>query len=557
MKSKTKTLPTDAVLRDMLKQAGLDSAGVQFRLLGDGMFNAVFAAETNPPVVMKIAPRPQVPVMTYERDMLATELYWYDQIRQHTEITVPDILYSDPVGNLCGAPWVVMERLPGVHRDKCPLPSAEKHRRTAEMVAQIHNVFGTGYGYVQNGLYENWADAYISMIENLLADARRMGKTSRRGQRLLAYARQYRAVLAAAPANSGLQLECRAAILMEPETGRVLYEKAPDERMPIASITKLMTLLLTFEAIRGGKLTLDTPVPVSEHAYHMGGSQIWLEPGEQFTLDEMLRAICVSSANDAAVAVAELVGGSEPVFVEQMNARAAELGMTNTTFRNACGLDTEGHLSTARDVAVLSRYLLNTCPELLHYTGIWTDSLRNGQTQLVNTNKLLRRYSGITGLKTGTTSGAGVCISASATRDGLTLIAVVLGSPSSADRFHSATTLLDYGFANYAAAPLPTLPERPLALAVKGSAEDGVPLDYAALPETILIEKGTASALRAELTLPEALEAPVEKGQTVGKVSIFQDDTLLNEYEVKAAADAPLLTFGGALELLWQCLLGA
>ena len=209
------------------------------------------------------------------------------------------------------------------------------------------------------------------------------------------------AVLTAAPANSGLQLECRAAILMEPETGRVLYEKAPDERMPIASITKLMTLLLTFEAIRGGKLTLDTPVPVSEHAYHMGGSQIWLEPGEQFTLDEMLRAICVSSANDAAVAVAELVGGSEPVFVEQMNARAAELGMTNTTFRNACGLDTEGHLSTARDVAVLSRYLLNTCPELLHYTGIWTDSLRNGQTQLVNTNKLLRRYSGITGLKTG------------------------------------------------------------------------------------------------------------------------------------------------------------
>ena len=141
------------------------------------------------------------------------------------------------------------------------------------------------------------------------------------------------AVLTAAPANSGLQLECRAAILMEPETGRVLYEKAPDERMPIASITKLMTLLLTFEAIRGGKLTLDTPVPVSEHAYHMGGSQIWLEPGEQFTLDEMLRAICVSSANDAAVAVAELVGGSEPVFVEQMNARAAELGMTNTTFQ--------------------------------------------------------------------------------------------------------------------------------------------------------------------------------------------------------------------------------
>ena len=337
-----------------------------------------------------------------------------------------------------------------------------------------------------------------------------------------------------------LTLPCRAAILIDQTSGAVLYEMNADQTMPIASITKVMTLLLTFEAVHAGRLTMDTAVPVSEHAYHMGGSQIWLEPGEQFTLDEMLKAICVSSANDAAVAVAELVGGSEPAFVQQMNARAAELGMEHTTFRNACGLE-----------------ILNTCPEVLHYTGIWTDTLRGGQTQLVNTNKLLRRYNGITGLKTGTTGGAGVCITASATRDGLTLIAVVLGSPSSADRFHSATTLLDYGFANYTAAPLPTLPERPLALAVKGSAEDSVPLDYAALPETILIEKGTASALRAELTLPEALEAPVEKGRTVGKVSIFQDDTLLNEYEVKAAADAPLLTFGGALELLWQCLLGA
>ena len=370
------------------------------------------------------------------------------------------------------------------------------------------------------------------------------------------------AVLVSAPAmetaaaSGGLALNCRAAVLIEPESGRVLYEKSPDEKMPIASITKLMTLLLTFEAVHGGKLTLDTLVPVSEHAYHMGGSQIWLEPGEQFTLDEMLRAICVSSANDAAVAVAELVGGSEPAFVEQMNARAAELGMTNTTFRNACGLDTEGHLSTARDVAVLSCYILNTCPELLHYTGIWTDSLRNGQTRLVNTNKLLKRYSGITGLKTGTTSGAGVCISASAVRDGLILIAVILGSPSSADRFNAATTLLDYGFANYAAVPLPELPDRPLELAVKGSAEQSVPLDYSALPKTVLMEKGAAAELRTELTLPETLEAPVEQGQVVGKASVYAGETLLSEAEVRSAADAPLLTFGGALELLWQSLLG-
>ncbi len=370
------------------------------------------------------------------------------------------------------------------------------------------------------------------------------------------------AVLVSAPAmetvtSGSLALNCRAAVLIEPESGRVLYEKSPDEKMPIASITKLMTLLLTFEAIHGGKLTLDTLVPVSEHACHMGGSQIWLEPGEQFTLDEMLRAICVSSANDAAVAVAELVGGSESAFVEQMNARAAELGMTNTTFRNACGLDTEGHLSTARDVAVLSCYILNTCPELLHYTGIWTDSLRNGQTQLVNTNKLLKRYSGITGLKTGTTSGAGVCISASAVRDGLILIAVILGSPSSADRFNAATTLLDYGFAHYAAVPLPELPDRPLELAVKGSAEQSVPLDYSALPKTVLMEKGAAAELRTELTLPETLEAPVEQGQTVGKASVYAGETLLSEAEVRSAADAPLLTFGGALELLWQSLLGA
>ena len=221
--------------------------------------------------------------------------------------------------------------------------------------------------------------------------------------------------------NADFDVPCAAAILIDEDSGTVLYEKNADARRPIASITKVMTLLLAFEALEAGKIHLADFVPVSEHAYHMGGSQIWLEPGEQFTLDEMIKAICVSSANDAAVAVAELVGGSEPGFVQMMNARAAELGMVNTTFHNACGLDTEGHLSTAHDVAIMSREILNTCPEVLHYTGIWTDSLRNGQTQLVNTNKLLRRYSGITGLKTGTTSGAGVCISASATRDGLTL----------------------------------------------------------------------------------------------------------------------------------------
>ena len=362
--------------------------------------------------------------------------------------------------------------------------------------------------------------------------------------------------LPAAAAAPQLSLNCRAAILIEQGSGRVLYEKNADERVPIASITKVMTLLLTFEAVHDGRLTMETPVPVSEHAYHMGGSQIWLEPGEHFTLDEMIKAICVSSANDAAVAVAELVGGSEPAFVEQMNARAAALGMEQTTFRNACGLDAEGHLSTARDVAVMSRTILNTCPEVLHYTGIWTDTLRGGQTQLVNTNKLLRRYEGITGLKTGTTSGAGVCISASATRDGLDLIAVVLGAPSSSDRFDAATTLLDYGFAAYRAVPLPAVEDQPLLIKVKGSAEESVPLDYSALPGTLLMPKEGGAALTARADLPDALDAPVQQGQAGGTGRVLNGETLLGEYEIRAAADAPKMDFGTAFGLLWDALTG-
>lgn len=358
------------------------------------------------------------------------------------------------------------------------------------------------------------------------------------------------------PEQPELSLNCRAVCLIDQDTGTVLYEKNADQQMPIASITKVMTLLLTFEAIHDGRLTLDTLVPVSEHAYHMGGSQIWLEPGEQFTLDEMIKAICVSSANDAAVAVAELVGGSEQGFVQMMNDRAAELGMTNTTFHNACGLDTEGHLSTARDVAIMSRQILTTCPEVLHYTGIWTDTLRGGATQLVNTNKLLRRYNGITGLKTGTTGGAGVCISASATRDGLNLIAVVLGAPSSKDRFEAATTLLDYGFAAWRAAPLPAMEDRPLLIKVRGSAEESVPLEYSALPESILMPKESAAELTAQLTLPDELDAPVQQGQAVGMVRILAGESVLGEYDICAAADAPEMDFGTALGLLWGTLTG-
>ena len=360
------------------------------------------------------------------------------------------------------------------------------------------------------------------------------------------------AFLAAAGQGADLSLPCRAAILVDQATGTVLYEKNADQPMPIASITKVMTLLLTFEAVHAGKFSLSSPVPVSAHAAGMGGSQIWLEPGEQFTLDEMLRAICVSSANDAAVAVAELVGGSEGAFVALMNAKAAQLGMSGTTFKNACGLDTEGHLSTARDVAVMSRAILTECPEVLHYSGIWTDTLRGGETMLVNTNKLLRRYDGITGLKTGTTGGAGVCISASASRDGLDLIAVVLGSDSSAERFEAATALLDYGFANYEAAQLPDLSQRPLRLAVDGGAAADVPLDYSALPGRLLVPRGGAEGLAAAVELPGSCSAPLKMGEEVGAVTVTSGGQTVGRWPVRAAADAPRMDFAAALRLLCE-----
>lgn len=345
----------------------------------------------------------------------------------------------------------------------------------------------------------------------------------------------------------------KGAVLMSRDTGEVLYAKNADERMPMASITKVMTLLLTFDALDAGKISMTDIVPVSEHSYSMGGSQIWLEPGEQFTLDEMIRAICVSSANDAAVAVAEYVGGSEPVFAEMMNKKAEELGMVNTHFVNACGLDTENHYSSAHDVAIMSREMLTKHPEITKYTTIWTDSLRGGQTQLTNTNKLLKRYAGIDGLKTGTTGGAGVCISASAVRDNLGLISVVLGCASSAERFEAATTLLDYGFANFEAASFPQINGQLTSVPVKGGCELEVPLTYA-VPEKLLLKKGEGAALAATVTLPEAVEAPVQPGAQLGTVTLAVGGEKLGEYPVTAAASVPEMNFSFALDLLFHAL---
>lgn len=346
---------------------------------------------------------------------------------------------------------------------------------------------------------------------------------------------------------------CRAAVLIDLSSGTVLYEKEPDTPMPIASITKVMTLLLTFEAIEAGKVSLQDTVPVSDHAYNMGGSQIWLEPGETFTLDEMVKAICVSSANDAAVAVAEFIGGSEPAFAELMNQKAAQLGMNNTSFKNACGLDEAGHLSTARDVAIMSREVLLNHPRITDYTTIWMDTLRGGQTQLLNTNKLLKRYQGVTGLKTGTTSGAGVCISASASRDGLDLLAVVLGAASSNERFDAATALLDYGFANFENVAAPAPENAPTSLPVTGGAQETVELRYAA-PEKILVQKGEGAALTAVLELPQTLAAPLAEGQQVGTVTVYSGETALGSWPVTAASAVQPMTMRLGFERLLAAL---
>lgn len=363
------------------------------------------------------------------------------------------------------------------------------------------------------------------------------------------------AALVVIPATEqNFDVSCQAAILVDEDSGTVLYAKNADEQRPIASITKVMTLLLTFEALEAGRVTLQDIVPVSEHAYQMGGSQIWLEPGEEMTLDEMLKAICISSANDAAVAVAEYIGGSEEAFVEQMNARAQALGMTNTTFRNACGLDEEGHLSTARDVALMSREMLLNHPEIEDYCTVWMDTLRGGETQLVNTNKLLKSYSGITGLKTGTTGKAGVCISASASRDNLRLIAVVLGSATGKERFAAATALLDYGFASFESAEAPRPDNAPAVLAVERGETDTLTLDYTA-PDRCLLPKGSSTNLTAELILPENVTAPVQQGQEIGVVNIRDEEGIVQRCPIVAAQAVSARSFSGCLNRMLRALM--
>ena len=356
----------------------------------------------------------------------------------------------------------------------------------------------------------------------------------------------------AADIDQSLTITVKSAILTERSTGTVLFEHDADKQMPPASITKVMTLLLVFEAMDAGKFTMETEIVASEHACSMGGSQIWLEPGEAFTVNELLKAAAISSANDACVALGEAVSGSEETFVELMNERAAELGMKNTVFKNCTGLDAEGHLSTARDIAIMSAELLRH-PEIKNYSTVWMDSLRGGKTELTNTNRLVRFYKGCTGLKTGSTDGAGCCLSASAERDGMELISVTLGSPNTDERFAAGRKLLDYGFANFALVKM-TPPEEYLAPipVVHGTAETVQPICEE--PAAFLLKKGQEAGVEQSVYLPEKLEAPVKAGDVIGRVTVTLSGGEIGGYDIVAAEDVPRM---GLFEALKKLLLEA
>ena len=337
-----------------------------------------------------------------------------------------------------------------------------------------------------------------------------------------------------------LDINAKSCVLMEPDTKTVLYESNPNEKLAPASITKIMPLLLIMEAIDEGKLKLDTVITASEHACSMGGSQIWLEPGEKMTLDELLKAIVIASANDATVAVGEAIAGSEEAFVELMNKRAEELGMNNTHFVNCTGLDADGHFTTAYDVALMSCELMKH--ELItNYSTVWMDTLRGGESELVNTNKLVRFYEGCIGLKTGTTSQAGSCLSAVAKRDGMTLISVVMGGADSNSRFQGARKMLDFGFANYSVKKIDSGIEGDIYVPVKKGEKSDLILSVTGTV-SVLCNKGDAKIERIA-DVPKSVKAPIKKGDKIGEIRVFCDGEEVGSIDVEAAEDVRKRTF--------------
>lgn len=353
-------------------------------------------------------------------------------------------------------------------------------------------------------------------------------------------------------ALSEADISAPSAVLMDASSGKILYEKNPHDQRPCASITKVMTLTLVMEALDSGKIHMDDVVTASAHAASMGGSDIWLEEGEQMTVDDMIKATAVASANDAAVALAEFISGSEDDFVAAMNDKAKSLGMTDTTFKNCNGLDEDGHITSAYDVALMSRELMKH-EEIFDYTGIWLDSLRDGATQIVNTNKLLRSYDGITGLKTGTTGEAGSCISATAQRNGLSLIAVVLGAESGKQRFKDAAALLDYGFANFESREL-SLSDTLEPAAVDGGMSDSVEVECGD-KAVLTVPKGEGEGIEQLVDIPESLPAPVHKGDVVGRLSFNLNGEEAASFDITASEDVEKKSFFAVLGILWSSLI--
>ena len=356
----------------------------------------------------------------------------------------------------------------------------------------------------------------------------------------------------AAPA----ELPVKSALLMDAATGQILYEQNIHQRLAPASVTKVMTMLLIMEAIDSGKIQWEDMVTTSEAAAAKGGSQIYLKVGEQMSVTDMVKSIAVSSANDAACAMAEHLQGSEEAFVQIMNRRAGELGMSDTHFVNCTGLDDDpaaaGHLTSAHDIALMSRELLVNHPKIMEYTTIWMDTIRNGSFGLSNTNKLVRFYPGATGLKTGFTHGAGYCLSASAQREGLHLIAVVLGAENSAQRFSACKQLLDWGFANYALVqPEIAHAQVPVRLGTADHVK-AIPMEQPQL----LVEKQQQPSVTTELSLEEEVNAPVSAGQRLGTLTIRAGDQILRQIPMMAETPVPRLTFGQIFRRLFAKLCG-
>jgi len=367
------------------------------------------------------------------------------------------------------------------------------------------------------------------------------------------------ALLCAAVPSAGaapdLSLSCASSILMEKETGTILLQQDPHAKLEPASVTKVMTLLLVMEAVDSGALSLDDMVTVSAYASGMGGSQVYLKEGEQMTVSEMIKCVTVVSGNDCAVALAEHLAGSETAFVARMNERARELGMADTNFLNCTGLPAPGHVTSAHDIALMSRELILRHPKIREYTTIWMDSIRDGAFGLTNTNRLVRFYPGTTGLKTGSTDAAGFCISATAERDGMELIAVVMRSPTGPQRFEDAKALLDYGFANYALVNV--YPDAPLAPVdvLLGTASQVQP--QLSRDCRLLVRKEEAGQVTTRLNVAQDVEAPVEEGQTLGQLQVYVGDELRQTIPIVSAQQVDLLTIPGIFSQMLRRLLMA